>query len=75
VIVPGPTTSASVEAAEEFANVIEDVPELQSENWYPALGVAVISRLPPELTQVPNLETGDVLPPERVLDATVTRSC
>jgi hypothetical protein len=36
-------------------------PELQSEGWYPAPGIAVIARLPPELTQVLDPEAEDVL--------------
>ncbi len=46
VIVPGPFIVAVVDDEPEFANVIDGVSELQAENMYPELAVAVIDSEP-----------------------------
>ncbi len=71
VTVPAPLIVAVVDGLVADTTLIEEV-EDQDENEYPAEGVALIERLPPELTHVLTPAAGAVVPPVLGLAATVT---
>ena len=73
VMVPAPSTVAVDDELVAEERVIEVVDDVHEPKAYPGLGVALIDRPPPELTQVAGPGVGDVVPP--VPAAMVTWYC